>query len=1332
MKTLVWFKALLFICLLFSSVIIVTAQISFKNLSTNNGLSSNSINAIYRDTKGFLWIGTNFGLNRFDGYNIKNFYQDIRNNYSLVNNYIDHIDGDYNDFLWINTRGGYIVYDPTKELFIRNLKDILLSRGVESFQKLNFTVNKGCLSSYVVNDSLVYLYNFETHKTKVCSLKNHSIKAGFYDNKSYLWLLDDKLKLYKIDSNDGTLVHIYESNYKNINYKFANLFIDNRGGIWITIDKSKLYYFNPVLATWHNLYDKYLTDYPITGISQIDNIVYIGTDHGGVFYKDLDDPDIEVITNKINSKVLSDNSVTCMYVDEDKTLWIGTYKTGIKYTNDSFNMFITSKVSRGITNNDVNCFFEDESGNLWIGTNENGLFIKDHKTTEIRKFNYNGKDKGTIVSLCMDRKNRMWIGTYLEGLYCYDGTKTISYNVNELGIDSSIWSMCLDKNNRLWVGTLNNGLYYFDDITSTFVRAKDYKTLNGTIEYLYKDKKGRLIVCGSYGFFLIDDNGAVIKHIKFSKSEDNISERQYINYIVQDKRGLYWLCTQNGLAVFDKDFKEYMFLNDGIGNEFVYTALIDYTDDIWVSTSRGLFKIRVNKFDGDLASLKYDIQYFNSENGLQDNIFNSKAGFSINKGETLLFGGIKGYNEINPRIVNDNKIKNNLFFTDLFVNNVKLGANDSLNGRVIIDSAFIYCKKLILKHNENNLRMDLTSMNLLYPSNSVYEYKLEGVDKSWNIVYGNIPYIEYGNLPYGEHTLNIRLRSKSDRNLLQEKSLLIEVLPPLWMSWQAYVLYALCLILFIAYVAYNFIKETRMYYKLEQEKAMNKYIEELSNAKITFFTNLSHELRTPVSLIISPIENIIAKDPEWAEKNNISMILRNAKRLLFLVNQLLDFRKIEVNEIHFNPLYGDIVSFIKDRSIAFQDMALNKNINFTFHSNVGELYMHFDPAKMEQIIFNLLSNSFKYTSNGGSINVDIMLDKESGIFNITVEDTGVGLDEKEIEHIFEPFYQADNHKTIITSGTGIGLSIVKSFVELHKGEIKVRSEKGKGTALILSFNKERYEFKNENIDDFVNYSLPKNIKVLNTPKDKTVLIVDDNDDFRYYLVTSLKNDYNVVDAVNGEDAIAKIKIFHPDIIISDIMMPVMDGLELCRIIKDDPQFCHLPFLLLTASGSESFKVSAYQLKTNAYLTKPFSLDVLKARISNLLLEQEQRVLSGGTTEVIKQPVNVDSNDEKLLNDVIRITEEKMGDTDFSINALSKEIGISTVYLNKKISLLTGKTTSEYVRYLRMRKAGDLLLKTQKSISEVAYEVGYNIPKYFSKHFKEEFGVLPSEYRKNIN
>lgn len=1315
------FRLILFSVIYCCFPFVILSQTNFRNISTTDGLSSNYINSIYRDSRGFLWAGTNFGLNRYDGYRVKNFYQNPQNENSLINNYVDDISEDYSGLIWIKTRGGFVVYNPNKELFDRDVKELLSKRDIK-YDKLNFIVNKGCLSGYITNDSLAYIYNFESSLSLNCRL-NSIILAASFDSKSYLWLIDTNFKLYKIDANDGSLVSVYDYKYDK-DYKLASLFVDSSGGVWIIINRTTLFHFDPALLHWTKIDKKIFSGCPVTSISQVGKTIYVGTDHGGIFKKDVFDADKCSFTPIHQSDDLYYNSITCMFSDEDNTLWIGNYKTGIDYTNKSFEMFKTNTVLKN-KNNDINCFLKDNEGNLWIGTNENGLYIKDHLTSELRKFNYNDKERGTIVSLCMDSLKRIWIGTYLDGLYCVDGKKVIDYSKNsELG--NSIWSMCVDNEGKLWVGTLHNGLFYLDEKKSLFIGAKDHHRLNGTIEHIYRDKRGKLIVCGTYGFFLIDNKGSIERHIMFLRPEDSISDKQYINYIVQDDRDFYWVSTQSGLAVFDKDFKNYRFLSkeDGLGNMFVYTTLIDNNGDIWASTSKGIYKVNIKNCDKGIDEFIFNVQYFNSKNDFQDNIFNPKSGYSIDEGRTLLFGGINGYNEIIPSMLKKLSIKNNLLITDLYVNNILYENNESCISNT--------CDDIKLEYNENNIRLNLSSLNLLYPLNSVFEYRLKGVDKYWNLIHGGLPYIEYNNLPSGDYVLDIRLKSETDSDLLQSRSLNIRVLPPIWMTWQAYLLYIVLVLLLVLYIVHNFVKQTKLHYNLEKEKSLSKYKEELSNARITFFTNLSHELRTPVSLIISPIENIIAKEPEWAAKNNIHMVLRNAKRLLFLVNQLLDFRKIEVNEIQFNPLYGDIVSFVRDRAFSFKDIANNKNIEFTFNSNVSEYYMNFEPNKMEQIIFNLLSNSFKYTASSGFIRISTFYDESNEMFKIAVEDSGMGLDKEEIDHIFEPFYQAENHKDIKSCGTGIGLSIVKSFVELHNGIIDVESTKGVKTVFTLSFKNKNTTYHKETLNESLNIKEFNNISLNNAPKDKTVLVVDDNDDFRYYLVSSLSDYYNVIDATNGEDAMKKIKTYHPDIIVSDVMMPIVDGLELCRMVKDDPQLCHLPFLLITASESEANKVNAYQYKTNAYLTKPFSIDVLKARILNLLTEQENnnKVINSNES-IIRSSVTVNSNDEKLLNQVVRITEEKMDDVEFSINYLSKEIGISSVYLNKKITQITGKTTSEYVRYLRMRRAGDLLLKTQKSISEIAYEVGYSIPKYFSKHFKEEFGILPSEYRKHV-
>lgn len=1323
---------LLILTLSLSIYVPLYAQYSFKNISSANGLSSNSINAIYRDKKGFLWIGTNFGLNRYDGYNVKNFFQNPQDKTSLKNNYINSIDEDFEGLLWINTRGGALVFDPEKECFLHDYQGILMKRGIKE-DGMNHVMNRESMSGYILQDSLVYIYSHEEKLLHRSGFAHKRILYGAFDDKSYAWLIDDSLHIYKIDGKDGNIKGIYTCPFQGISYKQACIYVDSGNRLWIVLDKKNLIYYDSTINSWRDFDGQDFTDYPITSVTQVENRICIGTDHGGIYYINRKDFSVSNVRQTTDGQSLSDNVITCLYADSESIMWVGTYKFGVDYTHSSFSLFHTYKVSADHASNDINCFVEDHQGNTWIGTNVNGLYMQ-AKNSLPRKIDYNGKEHGTIVSLCFDKKNRLWIGTYLEGLYCYDHGRVKHYMPEHYNIDSSVWSLAVDDNGVLWVGTLNRGLFYFDETLSDFVNAPCGNELGRTIEYLFINDQKQLLVGASYGFFVLTSQGTIQKHAFFDNPSDRIPEKNYINFMSQDKNGYYWVCTQGGLAVYDKQLKNYSFLKkeDGIGQEFVYASLVDHDNNIWVSTSKGLFRVRVNDYR-NMADLKVNVESFSKENGLQDNIFNRKAGIITSDKGVMCFGGVNGYNKIYPDLLKKEKMVQNLQFTDLYINNEEIDVGSFSNGRVLLEKSLSYCQSLNLKYNENNLLIKFSSLNLLSPERCKYEYMLEGGDGIWYSLLGKEPYVVYNNLNSGKYKLIIRSADFSNEEAVEEKVLWINIAPPLWLTWQAYTLYALLFLTVIFYVVRNIVKQTTLHLKLQQEQTEKKHIEELSNMKVSFFTNLSHELRTPVSLIISPIETIIAKDPVGADKHNLKMVLRNAKRLLFIVNQLLDFRKIEVGEVSFNPLYGDVVSFLRDTAVSFTDMAQNKNINFSFQSNAKELYMNFDPGKMERILFNLLSNAFKYTSHDGyvKVNIDFKEGREKPLL-LQVEDSGIGMEQDVLSYIFNPFYQARNQQSFLSLGTGIGLSVVKSFVELHHGEILVSSIAEKGTTFSLYFAiGERCDV--QNMEENQKTILFKHLHLNVSPKEKTILVADDNDDFRIYLRENLKEKYNIIEAANGLAAYEKVLRFLPDMIVADIMMPVMTGMELCEKVKSDSRVSHIPILLLTASVSDKFKVDSYQVGANAYLTKPCNVVILEARISNLLSKQtEMEVADTRKPEhETAQSVTFSSINDKVLKDVIRITELCMGDADFSINKLSKEVGMSTVYLNKKVSALTGKTTSEYVRYLRMKKACFLLSKTQKTISEIAYEIGYSMPKYFSKHFKEEFGSLPSEYRKNI-
>ena len=1306
----------------------------FRNINSNQGLSSNSVNAIYRDSKGFLWIGTNQGLNCYDGYQIKTFKANPIDTKSIANNYINNINEDPEGFLWIENRSGYSVFDFHNESFYNDYAFLLKNRGINDSHILRF-IGGNELSAYILSNSSVVIYH---HKKKasvpVKVPANTSLIAGCFDSKRYLWLLDKNLKLYKINADSGDITDSSDFLTTKTAYK-VTIFLDSRNNVWIISDESHLVQYNTSTDQWKEFPDDTFASYSIRSITQNETDICIGADHGGLYFIDINTLTTRNLLKSDKEYSLSDNTVSALYSDTDNILWVGTYKHGVDCYHPSFSSFHTYKINESNLFNDINCFTEYINGDLWIGTNGNGLYRKEKEGYKKIAYNTTNSDKGTIVSLYSDSKGRIWIGTFMDGLYCYENNRFIHFSKKEIE-DNSIWCINEDSKGDIWIGTLNKGIHRFINANNSFT-ASSYNTekKNITVECIFRKDK-ELWFGTSTGIIILTNEDKFVKHFTFNKAEDKTPEKNYINKIVQDQKGYYWICTQGGLAILDSNMKNYHFFTykEGIEQNSVYMAIVDSSNNIWISTPKGLFRIQVINYR-NLTDIEMQISKYGKEDGLQDNIFNAKAGI-LTKDNKIIFGGVNGYNMFTSHeIIRKEQIKR-LTFTNLYINNKYIAVDENNNGRILLQQTLSDNKKIVLKHNENNIRIEFSTLDLLYPQKYKYEYKLEGMDPSWQSIQSTIPYASYSNLPAGNYQLHVRAVDQSGIGDIQEIQMGFHIRPPFWLSWQAYLLYAIVLSIVIYYTIRNIMLRTALKYKLQQQELEQKHMEEMNDMKINFFTNLSHELRTPVSLIILPIENLLVQEKNWAIKNNLNMVLRNAKRLLFLVNQLLDFRKLEAGETSYNPMMGDLVSFVRNATAAFADMSESKDIKLAFISNVEELYTQFDPTKMERIVFNLLSNAFKFTPHGGRIEVAVSYNKDATLpIRIEVSDTGIGIEQEELTNIFKPFYQVESNGRTVNIGTGIGLSVIHDFVQLHHGNIYVESEIGNGSTFIIELPLDMGEKTVppiEHSEVALQVQTPKTVSANSfSPKDQTILIVDDNEDFRLYLVENLRNDYNILEAENGKTAFEKACIHTPNLILSDVMMPVVDGLQLCEQLKTEKKTASIPVILLTASVSEEHKIKGLELGIDTFLSKPFNLEVLKAQIANLLKRQEDRKdTSTHTNENVITGIKARSMDEKLLEKVVSITHEHLSDSSFGIEQLSREIGISSVYLNKKISALTGKTSSEFVRSIRIKQGAVLLTKTQLSISEIAYEIGYTDPKYFSKYFKEEYGMLPSEYRKS--
>ena len=1328
------------------------AEYHFKNINTDQGLSSNSVNAIIRDNNGYLWIGTNYGLNRFDGYNMKIFKQETSNPLSLNNNYVNAITQDADDYLWIQTKGGFCLFDVSNESFISEYTSILKQRNIQE-KYLNTIICDKKFTAHILESRKAYIYNHIAKKTILVQDNKNGVKylSGKFDSKHNLWLTDIANNLYKIDSYTGKILEVINQPIPNASNQLIKVFVDRKDNLWLILGDSRLYFYN---TKSHYVYD-FKQKNPKAAFNAFiirtvieDNYgkIWIATDHGGISLVDVKTFEVSnILENEKEDNSLSENTITTLFSDRDGIVWVGTFKQGVDYYHPSFKRFKTLKIPGSRTYNDINCFAEDKNNNLYIGTNGKGLYkyIFSKDIYEYIPYNKDPLQDKTIVSLLCDSKNRVWIGTYLDGLYCIDGNKINHYseskNSKPILPNNNVWSLLEDKNNRIWIGTLNSGLYYFDEKLNQILPSENNSTNNyRSVECAFKDNKNELFFGTSVGVYSYDANGKFKNIFKFNRSGEKNEEQNFINSITQDKKGYFWVATQSGLAILKKDKYKFIGEDDGLGNKFIYMVLVDSNNNIWASTSSGLFMIKVLDY-GNLDNIKTRIISFGKEDGLQDSRFNAKSAL-ITRNNYLVFGGVNGYNLINPKEIKLDKTSSRIILTNLYVDNEIVLPGEKITKRVILTNSLANTSDIILNYNQNSISIGFTALNFVHPEKIKYEYQLKGFDNKWVTIDYKNPTASFNNLSRGDYVFNVRIKAGSGYDDNPVTSLKIQVLPPFWNSWPAYLIYFIIITSLIVFVYRYLVDRATFKLRIEQELKERRHVEEISSMKVKFFTNLSHELRTPVSLIILPVENLISKTTDTALKNSLTMVLRNAKRLLFIVNQLLDFRKLEVGEISYHPVSGNIVSFIKDVTLPFMDISQNKNIQLTVVSNIEELFTTFDPNKLERILFNLLSNAFKYTPGRGKVEVSIIYNQNAELpVKISVKDTGIGIDKEKLPHIFDRFYQADNQGDISNMGTGIGLSITYEFVKLHKGKISVESEPDKGTTFMVELPVDKISEEVPLFGDDINETMPvaeftgsKSQLIEDViKKEKTILIVDDNDDFRFYLVENLRRIYNVIEANNGKIAYEKANRFTPDIIVSDVTMPEMDGFELCKLLKNEVNTSHIPVILLTANTLDMDRITGYQMGADEYITKPFNVEVLYARIRNLLTKQLERHQKINDNKETINSEKLQTLDEKLLDKVVKHINENIENPDFSVDELCKHIGMSSVYLNKKISALTGRTTSEYIRAIRLKKAAQYLEKTDMSISEIAYAVGYNSPKYFSKYFKDEFGILPTEFRKNF-
>ena len=1356
-----------------------TEVVQFEHYSLKEGLSQNTVYCVLQDAQGFLWLGTADGLNRYDGYQFRVFRNDPNDYESISANRIFALCEDKTKSLWIGTYGGGLnKYERETESFTHYKNDPndssslsddeILTMYEDKFSVVWVGTDGGGLNKFIREKGKFKCYRNIPQDSN--SLSDDEVRSIYEDHLGQLWIGTNSGGLDKFIREKDLFIH-YRHNSKNSESlsddKVLSIYEDSFRNLWVGTGNGGLNKFDRAKDSFTHFTYNSANQYSISAnrvfaiLEDHSRNLWLGTMEGGLNkYIPEHNTFISYKSNPDYSNSISSNGIFSLFEDRTGVLWIGTYGGGVNKLDQSkeqFRLFRNDPYDpNSLSNNGVFSICEDRHGIIWIGTSS-GLNKFDRNGKKFIAYHHNLLNTSSlsddeVLSIYEDMSGELWIGTYGGGLNLFNRRINQFINFKNNPNDSTslsaneIFSICEDDLGNLWIGTDGGGLNKFDKRKKQFTRylnnPNDETSLSANrIFTLYKDVEGNMwIGTDSGGLNKLDSRTGKFIHYKYKPDDPTSLSNDGVLSICQSKTGTLWIGTYGGgLNKFDAltgKFKHYR-IKDGLPSDVVYGILEDDAGNLWLSTNYGL-----SKFNPATGAVKN----YEETDGLQGNEFNQGSYCKIKTGE-MFFGGPNGFNFFSPDSIKNNPYPPRIVITDfqLLHKPISIGY-DSLFGRTILKKSISKTEIIELNHNDNIISFEFTALDFRNPTKNRYAYILEGFDEEWTHTDASRRIVTYTNLDPGEYTLKVK--GSNNDGIWNEAgtSLKIIINPPWWTTWWAYTIYGILIFLIIMVLRQYDLKRQRLKHQLELEHEHAEKLEELDQMKSRFFTNISHEFRTPLTLILGPAEKIISESVDANAGKQAGLIKRNANRLLDLINQLLDLSKIEAGKLKLEASLSNLSAFVKGIAEAFESLAERKDIDMRIHIEKQFIEVYFDKDKMQKIITNLLSNAFKFTKEGGQVEIKLF-ETEHNSAIISVRDTGVGISAEDLLKIFDRFYQSDSSVTRESEGTGIGLALTKELVELHKGIINIESKEGEWTEVKveLPLGKEHLkenqivESEEEDLIDkeiFVGDYLPETSEIQDyelIKADKNiVLIVEDNYDVREFIRESIGHEFCVSEAMNGEQGLRKAEKFIPDLIISDVMMPKMDGYEMMRRIKQDEKTSHIPVILLTAKSDRDSRLEGLGLGADDYLTKPFDTKELMARIKNLIdtrILLQQKFSSGTIVQKLKDKPGINPLDEKFINKIMSVIEAHLSEEEFSIEEISEEIGMSRAQIYRKLKALTGKSPSLFLRTVRLNKAQDMIQNKEFSISEISYKVGFSSPAYFSRCFKEEFGYSPSESSK---
>ena len=1318
------------------------AQSVFKKINQSSGLSNGRITSIVKEKDGFIWIGTKNGLNRYDGLDVKVYN---KKNSNLTSNDISDLLIDSKKRLWITTLGGGLNYynamNDTFEVF-KSTENMLSSHVTtvieDSKGQIWLGTEKGlCKLNTDTNTFISFTNELNIGQSK----KSNNVTSIYEDKNGNLWIgtFGNGLFIFDIVEERFQQITPEQTQISDFIYAISDL---NPDKILIGTNGSGLLLVDITTLKFSNFFKENLAFKQDVNIVRSikkdskDNL-WIGTDGNGVFEIQYPNGKNPIVHNYLyNSQLessLSGNAIYDIMDDGDYNIWIGTAWNGISIVDKKNTNEILFSDIVGVNPSPVLSIYKNNK-KLYFGLDGNGLTVYDVEFDKVKYYNEKQKPstiKGKYIQKIIETKDgNIWLGTFANGLIKFNEQRDkFTHYRHEFKNDESISyddvrDIIEDEHNNLWIATWGGGLNYLDTKTENFISYRESEDKTNTVNNdniidLVKDGENMWIATFGGGLNFFDIKKKVFTFYTYNESNTNSLSSNNIFSIFKDSKDYLWIGT-SGEGINRMNLKtnqiERFETEDDIRYQTITGIIEDDYQTIWFSTKQGIlnYNYQTNTFNSfpDLSGEFHINSIFKDEQGL------------------LYFGGINDVVKVNPKTVKINDIQPKVKITNfkLFNKEVKIGEHEILKKNIVYEDG------ITLKHNQDVLTFEFSALQFPFSNTCEYAIKMENFDEEWRYI-GKDRTATYTNLSPGNYIFKVKSKVASSTWGNAYTSIDIHILKPFWLKWWAFLFYGLVLLL-LFYLSNKYtLAWERMKSNLAFEKLTHEKDTELYNLKQQFFTNISHEIRTPVTLILSSINRLFDKG-ELLESKQIKSahtIRKNSNLLLQLVNELLDIRKFETNEISLKITEGEVVSFCKEIFLSFSEIASDRNIHYKFHSEKPKIDLWFDKNQLEKVIYNLLTNAFKFTKNEGDINLEIQNNADTVC--IVVKDNGVGMSQSHISKIFNRFYQVENAESDEKSGFGLGLAITKEIIELHKGKIVVTSEKNKGSIFEVQLLKSKDHFSDLEIQEteILNNEDTRVIKHLKqkVKKDKaekqTILIVEDNIDIQESLQTILNNEYHIVQAYNGEEGLKKAATDFPDLIISDVMMPIMDGIEFTKKLKSDALTSHIPIIILTARTSVKNRLEGFETGADAYINKPYNEALLKTRINNLLNSRKLlREKFRNENMLTPEELAISSTDQIFLEKLYKSIEANLETNNFKAEDISKSIGMSHSVMYKKIKALTGLSYVEFIREYRLAIARHLIEDLGYSVTDACFKVGYSDRKYFSKLFKQKFNMNPSE------